>query len=125
MALALAGLEDPTQAQARPGPFPQWCPGDFWDSGWGDNWNQISCHADGPGGPQALDPDFPGELPPQGSDSGDSGELAPQGSYPGGVEGLPPQGGDPGGPGESPPQGGDPGGAQSSGPGGIGEPPPL
>ena len=62
MALALAGLEDPTQAQARPGPFPQWCPGDFWDSGWGDNWNQISCHADGPGGPQALDPDFPGEL---------------------------------------------------------------
>ena len=85
--LALAGLAFPTQAQASPGPFPQWCPGDDWDPGWGANWNQYSCHADGSGGPQAVDPDFPGEATPQDADQSDPGELPSQGSYPGGVQG--------------------------------------
>ena len=26
-------------AQAQPGPFPQWCPGEYWDPGWGNNWD--------------------------------------------------------------------------------------
>jgi hypothetical protein len=32
--LGLAGLGVAADAQAQPGPFPQWCPGDFWDPGW-------------------------------------------------------------------------------------------
>ena len=27
----LAGLGVATEAEAQPGPFPKWCPGDFWD----------------------------------------------------------------------------------------------
>jgi len=42
--LGLAGLSAGTEAQAQPGPFPQWCPGDFWDPGWGDNWDGGHCH---------------------------------------------------------------------------------
>jgi hypothetical protein len=42
--LGLAGLGAATNAQAQPGPFPQWCPGDFWDPGWGDNWDGGRCH---------------------------------------------------------------------------------
>jgi hypothetical protein len=42
--LGLAGLSVATEAQAEPGPFPQWCPGDFWDPGWGDNWDWGDCH---------------------------------------------------------------------------------
>src|ERR1700687_5475581 len=51
-ALGLAGLGAATDAQAQPGPFPQWCPGDFWDPGWGDNWDWGGCHDNfrGPGG---------------------------------------------------------------------------
>ena len=120
IALGLAVLEDPAQAQARPGPFPQWCPGDFWDSGWGDNWDQIECHADGQAAPQSGGPGWPDDVPTQGGDPGGPDELPTQGLDPGG-----PQGEDPGGPGELPPQSGDPGGVQGSGPGGIGEPPPL
>ncbi|WP_424757760.1 hypothetical protein [Mycobacterium sp.] len=42
-----------TEAQAQVGPFPQWCPGDFWDPGWGDNWDGGGCHDNfrGQGGP--------------------------------------------------------------------------
>src|ERR1700761_6539241 len=51
--LGLAGLGVAPNAQAQPGPFPQWCPGDFWDPGWGDNWDMGGCHdnfrAGGPG----------------------------------------------------------------------------
>jgi hypothetical protein len=36
--LGLSGLGAATQAHALPGPFPRWCPGDFWDPGWGPNW---------------------------------------------------------------------------------------
>src|SRR5258708_3852300 len=43
-ALGLAGLGAATDARAQPGPFPQWCPGDFWDPGWGDNWDWGNCH---------------------------------------------------------------------------------
>lgn len=48
--LGLAGLGIATQAQAHPGPFPQWCPGEFWDPGWGNNWDWNNCH-DWRGGP--------------------------------------------------------------------------
>lgn len=51
--VGLAGLSAATDAQAQPGPFPQWCPGEFWDPGWGNNWDWGRCHDDwqGPGGP--------------------------------------------------------------------------
>jgi hypothetical protein len=47
--LGLAGLGLASgPAQAEPGPFPSyhWCPGDFWDSGWGFNWDGGVCHDD-------------------------------------------------------------------------------
>lgn len=64
--LGLAGLSAATQAQAQPGPFPQWCPGDFWDPGWGMNPQPWGCHdwmGGGPapggwGGPGAWGPGF-------------------------------------------------------------------
>src|ERR1700722_2152079 len=37
--LGLAGLGVATEAQAQVGPVPQWCPGDFWDPGSGNNWD--------------------------------------------------------------------------------------
>src|ERR1700761_2188522 len=42
--LACVGLVVADEAQAAPGPFPQWCPGDPWDPTWDPNsdWNQ--CH---------------------------------------------------------------------------------
>jgi hypothetical protein len=42
--LGLAGLGTATEAQAQPGPFPNWCPGEFWDPGWGPNWDWGGCH---------------------------------------------------------------------------------
>jgi hypothetical protein len=48
--LGLAGLGVATEAQAQRGPFPQWCPGEFWDPGWGNNWDWGRCH-DWQGGP--------------------------------------------------------------------------
>ena len=45
--MGLAGLGVAADAQAQPGPFPQWCPGDFWDPGWGNNWEWGRCHDDG------------------------------------------------------------------------------
>ena len=42
--LGLVGLGAATDAHAQPGPFPQWCPGEFWDPGWGDNWDRGGCH---------------------------------------------------------------------------------
>ena len=44
--LGLASLSVAMEAQAQPGPFPQWCPGDFWDPGWGNNWDGGRCHDD-------------------------------------------------------------------------------
>src|SRR5580693_3209659 len=57
-ALGLAGLGAATDARAQPGPFPQWCPGDFWDPGWGDNWDWGDCHDNwrGPGANPHPDP---------------------------------------------------------------------
>src|SRR6202161_1946276 len=51
--LGLVGLGAATDAQAQPGPFPQWCPGEFWDPGWGNNWDMGGCHDNfrGQGGP--------------------------------------------------------------------------
>ncbi|MBV8346482.1 MAG: hypothetical protein JOZ49_02790 [Mycolicibacterium sp.] len=35
-------------AQAAPPPAPtdhhHWCPGDYWDRGWGNNWDWNRCH---------------------------------------------------------------------------------
>jgi hypothetical protein len=42
--LGLAGLTAATDAHAQPGPLPTWCPGDFWDPGWGNNWDWGGCH---------------------------------------------------------------------------------
>jgi hypothetical protein len=47
--LGLAGLGAAAIAQAQPAPFPDyhWCPGQFWDPGWGNNWDGGRCHDDG------------------------------------------------------------------------------
>jgi hypothetical protein len=59
--LGLMGVGVATDAQAQPGPFPQWCPGEFWDPGWGNNWDWNNCHdwRGGPG-PGGWDRDQPG-----------------------------------------------------------------
>ncbi|HXO13429.1 MAG TPA: hypothetical protein VN871_13800, partial [Mycobacterium sp.] len=41
-ALGLAGLGGSAEAHALPG-LP-WCPGDFWDPSWGNNWVWNACH---------------------------------------------------------------------------------
>jgi hypothetical protein len=35
-------------AQAQPAPIPDyhWCPGEWWDPGWGPNWEGGMCHDD-------------------------------------------------------------------------------
>jgi hypothetical protein len=47
--LGLAALGTVTVAGAQPGPFPDyhWCPGEWWDPGWGNNWDMGRCHDDG------------------------------------------------------------------------------
>ncbi len=42
--LGLVGLGVATEAHAQPGPLPTWCPGEFWDPGWGNNWDWGGCH---------------------------------------------------------------------------------
>ena len=42
--MGLAGLAVATEARAQPGPLPTWCPGEFWDPGWGNNWEWGGCH---------------------------------------------------------------------------------
>src|SRR5271169_3191035 len=42
--LAYVGLVTADEAQAQPGPFPQWCPGDTWDPAWGPNSDWNRCH---------------------------------------------------------------------------------
>jgi hypothetical protein len=39
-ALGAAGIGGAVDAQAQPAPLPDyhWCPGQWWDPGWGDNW---------------------------------------------------------------------------------------
>ncbi|WP_415624432.1 hypothetical protein [Mycobacterium xenopi] len=46
--LGLAGFGLAAVADAQPGPFPNyhWCPGQYWDPGWGDNWDWGRCHDD-------------------------------------------------------------------------------
>jgi hypothetical protein len=48
--LGLAGLGLASGTQAEPGfgspPLYHWCPGDFWDPGWGFNWDGGVCHDD-------------------------------------------------------------------------------
>jgi len=47
-ALGLAGVGAAAGAQAQPAPFPDyhWCPGEWWDPGWGFNWEGNNCHDD-------------------------------------------------------------------------------
>jgi hypothetical protein len=44
----LVALGASAVAQAEPHFVPQyhWCPGDFWDPGWGNNWESGGCHDD-------------------------------------------------------------------------------
>lgn len=47
--LGLAGLglaSGTAQADIGPVPMYHWCPGDFWDPGWGFNWDWGFCHDD-------------------------------------------------------------------------------
>jgi len=46
--LGLAGLGAASIAEAQPGPSVgyHWCPGEWWDPGWGDNWDYGRCHDD-------------------------------------------------------------------------------
>jgi hypothetical protein len=46
--LGLAGLGVAAAAQAAPAPLPDyhWCPGQWWDPGWGPNWENGGCHDD-------------------------------------------------------------------------------
>jgi hypothetical protein len=44
--LGLVGSGAANEAQAQPGPLPQWCPGDLWDPGWGPNSDWKRCHDD-------------------------------------------------------------------------------
>jgi hypothetical protein len=48
--MGLTGLALATEAQAQPGPLPTWCPGEFWDPGWGNNWDGGGCHDNFRGG---------------------------------------------------------------------------
>ena len=34
------------QAEPIPAPMYHWCPGGFWDPGWGGNWDWDDCHDD-------------------------------------------------------------------------------
>ena len=47
-ALGVAGVGAAVDAQAQPAPLPDyhWCPGEWWDPGWGDNWEWNACHDD-------------------------------------------------------------------------------
>jgi hypothetical protein len=48
--LGLAGVGAASVAEAQPmAPLPDyhWCPGQFWDPGWGNNWDGGRCHDDG------------------------------------------------------------------------------
>jgi hypothetical protein len=55
-------------------PDNNWCPGEFWDPGWGNNWDWNSCH-DGPGGPgwQPNGGPGPGPIGPNGQPNGGPG----------------------------------------------------
>ncbi len=48
--LGLAGLGTAAIAEAQPAPAPvpdyHWCPGQWWDPGWGGNWDWGRCHDD-------------------------------------------------------------------------------
>jgi hypothetical protein len=46
--LGLVTLGTTTVAQAMPAPIKDyhWCPGQFWDPGWGFNWAGDRCHDD-------------------------------------------------------------------------------
>lgn len=62
--LGLAGMGAASTAEAQPGPFPNWCPGEWWDPGWGNNWDWGSCHEQVmPNGGPGPGPYTPGGMP--------------------------------------------------------------
>ncbi len=44
--LGFAGVDTAGVAEAQPYPYPRyhWCPGQYWDPGWGNNWDWWHCH---------------------------------------------------------------------------------
>ncbi|OBA78481.1 hypothetical protein A9W99_22550 [Mycobacterium sp. 1164966.3] len=46
--LGLSGVGTAVAAHAQPAPIPDyhWCPGQWWDPGWGQNWDGGNCHDD-------------------------------------------------------------------------------
>lgn len=46
--LGLAGLGIASAVNAQPAPLPDyhWCPGEYYDPGWGPNWDDGECHDD-------------------------------------------------------------------------------
>jgi hypothetical protein len=97
--IGLAGLGAASVAEAIPGPagpMPahNWCPGQFWDPGWGNNWDWHNCHGGGPGWRPNGGPG-PGPVGPNGMPNGGPGPgpFVPNG--PGGWNGG--HGGGPGG----------------------------
>src|ERR1700761_5338900 len=102
--LACVGLVAADEAQAQPGPFPQWCPGDSWDPTWGPNSDWNRCHANPVvPAPNPVVPDHAG-----GHHGGPGGH-----DHPGGP-------GAPGAPGGGGPGAGPGGGGPGAGPGGGG-----
>jgi hypothetical protein len=75
--IGLAGLGAASVAEAIPGPagpMPahNWCPGQFWDPGWGNNWDWHNCHGGGPGWRPNGGPG-PGPIGPHGMPNGGPG----------------------------------------------------
>lgn len=68
--LGFTGASVASDADAEPGPPARWCPGEFWDPGWGDNWDWGHCHDrftnDSGQGWGPLGPDGPPPPPPPG-----------------------------------------------------------
>ncbi|PRI15917.1 hypothetical protein B2J96_07675 [Mycobacterium shigaense] len=54
--LGVAGVGVASDARALSGPFPLWCPGEYWDPSWGSNWDWASCHDLRMGDPEAPRP---------------------------------------------------------------------
>jgi hypothetical protein len=89
--LGLASLGAASVAEALPGPtgpMPvDWCPGQFWDPGWGNNWDWNNCHAGGPGFMPNGGPG-PGPVGPNGMPNGGPGPGPYVPNGPGGPGGF-------------------------------------
>jgi hypothetical protein len=81
--VGLGSLGAAAVAQARPAaPFPayHWCPGDYWDPGWGNNYDWGRCHDDFYYDGEPHDADHwhgPGAWHPEGGPGGPGGPWHP------------------------------------------------